>query len=49
MDEATTNIQRDMPLYMFFADDVVLVEESRVCRGRQQAVEMDFGIQEVQT
>jgi hypothetical protein len=34
MDEATTNIQRDMPLYMFFADDVVLVDESRVCRGR---------------
>ena len=29
MDEVTRNIQRDIPWYMLFADDVVLVNESQ--------------------
>jgi hypothetical protein len=30
MDEITKNIQEDIPWYMLFADDVVLIEESRI-------------------
>lgn len=29
MDELTTHIQEEVPWYMFFADDLVLVNESR--------------------
>jgi hypothetical protein len=30
MDKVTGNIQRDIPWYMLYEDDVVLVDESRV-------------------
>ena len=35
MDEVTRGIQRDIPWYILFADDVVLVDESQVGINRK--------------
>ena len=42
IDEVTKDINGDIPWCMLFADDVVLVDESRV---DVRALEADFGIQ----
>ena len=38
MDEVTRNIQGDIPWYMLFADDVVLVDESQAGVNRKLRV-----------
>jgi hypothetical protein len=35
MDEVTRDIQGDIPWYMLFADDIVLVDESQVGVNRK--------------
>ena len=46
MDEVTRDIQEDIPWCMLFADDVVLVDESRTGVNQQTGVMAgDFGVQ----
>jgi hypothetical protein len=43
MDEVTRDIQCGIPWCMLFADDVVLVDESRTGLKEVGVVEMNFG------
>jgi hypothetical protein len=43
LDEVTRDIQGDIPWCMLFADDVILVDESKTRVGQKLVVETNFG------
>ena len=47
MDEVTRGIQGDIPWCMLFADDVVLVDDSRTGVNRKLVMETNLGIERV--
>ena len=49
MDEVTRDIQGEISWCMLFADDVVLVDESRTGVNRKLAVETHVRVERVQT
>ena len=49
IDEVTRDIQGEIPWCILFADDVVLVDESRAAVNRKLAMETHVRVERVQT